>query len=113
MQKVYITLISTVLALMACGGNDRAASTGAAASSNVEISVPEAKRIYTMKCALCHGSDGKLMIGGAPDLTQSEMTHEERVAIITYGKGQMPPQKDVLTSAEIRAVAKYTESFVD
>lgn len=113
MQKAYITLIAIVVALMACGGNDTSTSTNTTAGSNVEVSIPEAKRIYTMKCALCHGSDGKLMIGGAPDLTQSEMTLEERVAIITYGKGQMPPQKGILTAAEIRAVAKYTESFVD
>lgn len=53
------------------------------------------------------------MIGGAPDLSISEMTIEERVAIITYGKGQMPPHNEVLSSAEIRGIATFIQSFVE
>ena len=36
---------------------------------------------------------------------------EERVALITYGKGTMPGQKDILNRAEIKAVAQYIERF--
>ncbi len=66
-----------------------------------------------MKCALCHGTDGKLMIAQAPDLSKSRLSLNDRIALITYGKSTMPPQKDVLSTAEIRAVALYIESFTD
>lgn len=76
-----------------------------------EVSMAEAKRAYTMKCSLCHGSDGRLGASQAPDLALSKMSLEERIAIITYGKGVMPPQKDVLDSRTIKAVAQYIENF--
>jgi mono/diheme cytochrome c family protein len=76
-----------------------------------EVSMAEAKRAYTMKCSLCHGSDGRLGASQAPDLALSEMSLQERIAIITYGKGVMPPQKDVLDARTIEAVARYIENF--
>jgi len=39
------------------------------------------------------------------------MSLEERIALITYGKGTMPGQKGILNKAEIQAVARYVESF--
>ena len=51
------------------------------------------------------------MIGGAPDLSISTIGLEERIALITYGKETMPPQKDILSAAEIKAVAAYVENF--
>lgn len=110
MRKILIPAL--LFSLAACGGNDAPAPKNGGGSS-ARLSMPEAKRLYTKKCALCHGTDGKMMIGGAPDLSVSEMTLEERVAIITYGKGQMPPHNEVLSAAEIRGIATYIESFVE
>ena len=53
------------------------------------------------------------MASKAPDLSLSTMALEERVAIITYGKGTMPPQKGILDAATIRGVASYIEEFRD
>lgn len=53
------------------------------------------------------------MASKAPDLSISTMSVEERIAIITYGKGTMPPQKDILDAATIRGVAEYIERFRD
>jgi mono/diheme cytochrome c family protein len=53
------------------------------------------------------------MASKATDLSISTMTAEERVAIITYGKGTMPPQKEILDGAMINGLAKYIESFRD
>jgi mono/diheme cytochrome c family protein len=47
------------------------------------------------------------MASGSPDLTISKMTKDEVIAIITNGKNNMPPQRDVLTKEEIAAVADY------
>ena len=53
------------------------------------------------------------MASKAPDLSTSTMSVEERIAIITYGKGTMPPQKDILDAATIRGIAEYIERFRD
>ena len=44
-------------------------------------------------------------------LSTSTLSLEERVALITYGKGTMPAQKGSLDRAEIEAVARYIEQF--
>lgn len=110
MRKLLIP--ACMFLLVACG-DSKPPAPASGTGSTAQVSMPEAKRLYQKKCALCHGTDGKMMIGGAPDLSISEMTLQERVAIITYGKGQMPPHNEVLSSAEIRGIASYIESFVE
>ena len=39
------------------------------------------------------------------------MTVEERVAIIAYGKGTMPPHREMLDMPTIRGIAVYIEQF--
>jgi mono/diheme cytochrome c family protein len=39
------------------------------------------------------------------------MSREDRIALITYGKGTMPPQKDVLDAATIAAIADHLETL--
>lgn len=39
------------------------------------------------------------------------MTLDERVAIIAYGKGTMPPHRGMLDKATIRDIAVYIEKF--
>ena len=46
-----------------------------------------------------------------PDLQTSTLSVEERVAIIAYGKGTMPPHRDMLDMATIRGIAVYIEKF--
>jgi len=53
------------------------------------------------------------MASKAPDLSKSTMSIEERVAIIAYGKGTMPPQKGILDPAIIRGIADYVGTFQD
>ena len=64
-------------------------------------------RTYNQKCGVCHGRDGKMMASGAPDLSISQLKKDEIIAIVTYGKNTMPPQKDVLTPEQISAVAEH------
>jgi len=51
------------------------------------------------------------MASKSPDLSQSNLSLAERVALVTYGKGTMPGQKGTLNRSEIRAVAQYIERF--
>jgi mono/diheme cytochrome c family protein len=99
------------LLLVQCGPGKGPAESSS--PSSPQPSIASIKRAYTIKCSLCHGNDGKLMASKAPDLSVSKMSLEERIALITYGKGTMPPQKDILDAATIRGVAAYIEEFRD
>jgi mono/diheme cytochrome c family protein len=66
------------------------------------------KNMYNTKCGICHGEDGKLNYAGASDLTITGLVREEVIRQIQYGKGTMPPMKDVMTAAEIADVADYS-----
>jgi|TARA_B100000768_G_scaffold181990_1_gene208118 mono/diheme cytochrome c family protein len=100
-----------LIILTQCAGSDT--PTAQPTEDIAQPSFAAIKRIYTMKCSLCHGNDGKLMASKAPDLSKSKMSLEDRVAIISYGKGTMPPQKGILDAASIRGVAAYIEEFRD
>lgn len=71
----------------------------------------DAQRQYMMKCAMCHGEQGEPVLLTAGDLRESTLGLEERIAIITYGKGTMPPHKDMLDAATIQGIANYIETF--
>lgn len=107
MPQVSKLLAICAVLLASCSGPASAESD----ENTTEISQHEAKKLYVLKCGLCHGPDGKLMLATAPDLSASRLSLNDRIAIITYGKGTMPPQKDVLTGAEIKAIAQYIETF--
>ncbi len=82
-----------------------------AAASDEDIAAIDGKKKFKIFCTACHGTNGKLKINGAKDLTKSKISLEESVAQIYFGKGLMTPFKGVLKDAEIVAVAKYIEEL--
>jgi mono/diheme cytochrome c family protein len=78
---------------------------------NAQTNLNDIETIYRYKCSICHGKQGISIIDGAPDLVSSKLSVEERVAIILYGRGTMPPQKDVLDMPTIRGLAVFIDSF--
>lgn len=68
----------------------------------------DGSKVFKISCAVCHGDDGKLGANGSKDITKSVLTVDERVALVTKGKGLMPAQEAILSAAEIKAVAEYT-----
>ena len=78
---------------------------------NAQVDFTDIKEIYGHKCSICHGKNGVSIIKSAPDLASSTLSVEERVAIILYGRGTMPPQKDVLDMSTIRGLAVYLDTF--
>jgi len=80
-------------------------------NENAQINLNAIEQIYRYKCSICHGKNGVSVIKDVPDLVSTEFTIEERVAIIVYGKGTMPPQKDVLDMPTIRGLAVYIDSL--
>ena len=108
--KATALLFLGVLGLMACGisspeGHEMPDAAG--------LDLANASRNYAMKCAMCHGEYGKPVLATAPDLRTSNMTVEERVAIIAYGKGTMPPHRNTLDMPSIRGLAVYIAKFTD
>ena len=50
-------------------------------------------------------------MNGAYDLTQTKLTVEEKIQVITNGRKLMTPFKGLLSEKQIEAVAKYTENL--
>jgi cytochrome c6 len=92
------------LILISCTdtSTDRSSAAAGAASK------PNGQSVFRERCVVCHGADGKLGLNGAKDLTQSALSMEERIEIITNGKKLMTPFGTVLSAEEIKAVAEYT-----
>ncbi|MDP4602911.1 MAG: cytochrome c [Solirubrobacteraceae bacterium] len=109
-----VALVAVALGLAACGsGSSEDSSTTAAApattgTSTTTVASAEGEKVFASNCAQCHtlaaaGSNGQVgpnLDGIAPD--------DARVkAIVTNGRGGMPAFADVLTDAQIDAVASY------
>lgn len=71
----------------------------------------DGKELYEQKCTTCHGSDGKKGLAGAKDLSISTLTLDEKILIITDGKGTMNGFSSSLNEAQIKAIAEYTASL--
>jgi len=104
MLKLLIgAIVICTLFLLACAGEGNSAS---GTTSNVDIQ--NGKEVYRKYCVLCHGDDGKKAVNGAYDITVSEMTLDDRIALITNGRNLMTPFAGILTEEEIRDVAAYS-----
>ena len=80
------------------------------AKAGTKIATVEGKQIFEDKCTLCHGSDGKLGLNGAKDLTVSQVSHTDIVSLVSNGKNSMPAFNTSLSSEQIEAVASYVET---
>jgi cytochrome c6 len=105
MRKKLIILSVSGFILASCGGNEKAepATNAHAGKAN-----------YDKQCARCHGSNGKMGISGAKDLSVTKLTPAEMIPIITHGSsgGIMPAYKDVLSESQIAEVADYIEKHI-
>ncbi|MEM7104688.1 MAG: c-type cytochrome [Bacteroidota bacterium] len=78
--------------------------------SDKDIAAVDAKKVFRMQCAACHGFTGNLVINGSKDLTKSTIPLEESIAQVYFGKGLMTPFKGKMSETEIVAVSKYIET---
>jgi cytochrome c6 len=99
-------LISLIYSCSSNSREEKGAETEDLNSKNV------GKEIYSNYCISCHGTDGKLGVSGATDLSESSLSDAMRQEIITNGKNAMPPMKDLIQSKEdILAVSEYIKSL--
>lgn len=98
MNPIIIALL--LATLLSCG----------AAQSEDSVAT-EGKQLYKTYCVACHGSNGKLKLNAASDLSLSQMTLEERIKNISEGGSMMPAFAEVISEEQIAAVAVYLEEL--
>lgn len=79
--------------------------------SKVTSSISNGEKTFKTYCVACHGIAGNMGNNGAHDLSQSALTLEERIAVISTGRNQMTAFKNVLSPSEIQHVAEYIEKL--
>ena len=73
--------------------------------------IEDGKELYLTYCKSCHGKKGGLGLLGAAKLTKSKMDLDQRIEIITNGKGTMTPFGTILSKKEIKKIAEFTMTF--
>jgi len=91
--------------------NKKAKAGDAVDTTQIASSFEAGKLIYNEKCAVCHGSDGKLGASGAKVLGDTELTTDEQKQLILAGKNSMPPFRAALSDEQVEAVVEYVASF--
>lgn len=106
-SRLVLIACAFVVALAACGEKTSRDQYPVRVSADGPVDATLVKKLYDVKCALCHGYDGAQQFAGAKDLTQSALPKNEVVLRIAEGKGSMPPHKDVLSEEQIDALADF------
>jgi len=71
-----------------------------------------AKLIFEDQCSNCHGMDGRGVLSGAKDLTESTLPIQEKIEIIKSGKNAMIPYEKKLSAQQIKYIAEYVHKMV-
>jgi mono/diheme cytochrome c family protein len=111
---VALALVVAAVGLAACGSSSSEDSSTTAAApattgtSTTTVASAEGEKVFASNCAQCHtlaaaGSTGQV----GPNLDSIAPDEETVKAIVTNGRGGMPAFADVLTDAQIDAVASY------
>ena len=105
--RLVLIMAIAVIAFAACGGGKSRDLYPVKATPDGAVEPALVKKLYDVKCALCHGYDGAQQFAGAKDLSQSTLPKNEVVSRIADGRGTMPPHKDVLSEEQIDALADF------
>lgn len=97
MKKLFSFILISAF-FLACGGGTEVTAE----------QIEAGKKTYTKLCVACHGSTGEMSLNGAKKFSQSTLSLDERILVITNGKNMMTPYKGILSEKEIREVAAYT-----
>jgi mono/diheme cytochrome c family protein len=99
------------LLFASCGGS-QSAEEDAKPFSNEPISLEDARSVYILNCASCHGPDGKLKASNAKDLSISTLNDAAVEQMIRKGndKGMMP-YEEMLSTPEIKGLVKFVQNL--
>lgn len=101
-----------LLSLYSCDSSSKSESIEEKEDLKTPMNIEDAKAIYLLNCASCHGGDGTLKSAGAADLSKSKMTDSQIENVILNGnlKGMMP-YKDILTEREVKGLVKFVPTL--
>ncbi|WP_300666502.1 cytochrome c [Fluviicola sp.] len=108
--RIALLGITGCLLLAGCGETPAEATTKPV--SNEPISLEDARAVYTLNCASCHGPDGTLKASNAADLSISKM--DEKTVEHTIRKGNdkgMMPYEEMLSTPEIKGLVKFVQNL--
>ncbi|MEI8135837.1 MAG: cytochrome c [Bacteroidota bacterium] len=74
------------------------------------IAATDGKSLYQANCALCHGTDGKLGMAGAKDLTATVLDLSGIKEIIIHGKGAMAAVS--VNEEQATAISEYVNGQI-
>jgi cytochrome c6 len=101
LNKLYV--FAAVILLVSCTSNE---------SIEQSVSSPEKKSgeaLFMQHCAMCHGDDGRLGVGGAANLTEVKLTEDRIRQVLKNGKNAMPAMIGELGSRQaVDSVVAYT-----
>lgn len=98
--------------IYSCDANSKSEKTEENIDPKTPMNKEEARAVYLLNCASCHGNDGALKSAGAADLTKSKFTEAQIEDVILNGnlKGMMP-YKDILTEREVKGLVKFVPTL--
>jgi cytochrome c6 len=108
MIRFIVIFFSATIILFACNN-----SANNETKADTTVSIDKGKQIFKTHCVACHGADGTLGLNGAFNLSESKLSKEEKIQVITEGRKTMLSYKAILQPHEIQSVALYIESFAD
>ena len=117
-MKKTILFAACLILGWACGNTsqtseaeDSPATASESTASVEEPAGPDGEKIYKQYCVVCHGIAGDMGASGAFDLTTTQLSIEEKMAVISNGRNTMTAFAALLKTEEIKAVAEYTEKL--
>jgi mono/diheme cytochrome c family protein len=100
-----------LLTFVACG-NEPDQQLAEEKKNNKPLTLEEARTVYTLNCASCHGADGALKASGAADLTKSEMDDAAiRQTILKGNDKGMMPYEEMLSPSEVTGLVEFVKSL--
>ena len=106
-MKQWLIFFALAGLALACGNSGSEGQLAASAGRPVQADKPDGQKIYKQYCVTCHGLYGDMGGGGAFNLQASQLSLEERIAVITKGRNAITPFETLLKKKEIKAVAEY------
>jgi mono/diheme cytochrome c family protein len=104
----HLILFFGIFLFVSCSNHERGFEKRNNKNSSLEIDAAEAKIVYSMQCASCHGENGKLKFADAADLSVSKLPLDEVKQMIETGNDKgMIPYTDILSPGEIKGVSKF------
>jgi mono/diheme cytochrome c family protein len=76
---------------------------------------PEAQvaaELFSDNCAGCHGADGGGGIGPSLQGIEDRLSVDDETAVITNGRGSMPPWQGTLTDTQIQLLVRFTREVL-